>query len=83
MFYIINYLNLLNGVKLSTLIRWWHSGKKKSACQPRKHRFDPWVGKMPWRRAWQPTPEFLPENPTHRRAWWATVHGIAEGSHAT
>ena len=26
----------------------------------RKHRFDPWVGKIPWRRAWQPTPVFLP-----------------------
>ena len=23
--------------------------------------FDPWVGKIPWRRAWQPTPVFLPE----------------------
>ena len=22
--------------------------------------FDPWVGKIPYRRAWQPTPEFLP-----------------------
>ena len=22
--------------------------------------FDPWVGKIPWRRAWQPTPIFLP-----------------------
>ena len=22
--------------------------------------FSPWVGKMPWRRAWQPTPVFLP-----------------------
>jgi len=22
--------------------------------------FDPWVGKTPWRRAWQPTPVFLP-----------------------
>ena len=22
--------------------------------------FDPWVGKMPWRKAWQPTPIFLP-----------------------
>ena len=20
----------------------------------------PWVGKIPWRRAWQPTPVFLP-----------------------
>jgi len=22
--------------------------------------FNPWVWKMPWRRAWQPTPVFLP-----------------------
>ena len=22
--------------------------------------FNPWVGKFPWRRAWQPTPVFLP-----------------------
>ena len=23
-------------------------------------RFDPWVGKIPWKRAWQLTPVFLP-----------------------
>ena len=23
-------------------------------------RFDPWIGKIPWRREWQPTPVFLP-----------------------
>ena len=23
-------------------------------------RFSPWVGKIPWRREWQPTPVFLP-----------------------
>ena len=29
-------------------------------CLPsRRHRFDPWVGKIPWRRKQQPTPEFL------------------------
>ena len=22
--------------------------------------FDPWVGKIPWRREWLPTPVFLP-----------------------
>jgi len=35
----------------------------KNACQCRRHRrcgFDPWVGKIPWRRKWQPTPVFLP-----------------------
>ena len=26
----------------------------------RRHGLDPWVGKIPWRRAWQPTPVFLP-----------------------
>ena len=25
-----------------------------------KTGFDPWVGKIPWRRKWQPTPVFLP-----------------------
>ena len=28
--------------------------------QCRRHRFDPSVGKIPWRRKWQPTPVFLP-----------------------
>ena len=32
---------------------------KESACQCRGHEFDPWVGKIPWRRKWQPTPVFL------------------------
>ena len=31
------------------------------ACRRCKgHRLDPWVRKIPWRRAWQPTPVFLP-----------------------
>ena len=36
---------------------------KEPTCQCRRHkrhRFDPWVGKIPWRRAWQPTPVILP-----------------------
>ena len=28
--------------------------------QCRNHRFDPWIGKIPWRRPWQPTPVFMP-----------------------
>ena len=23
------------------------------------HGFNPWVGRIPWRKAWQPTPEFF------------------------
>ena len=33
---------------------------KNSACQCRRPWFNPWVGKIPWRRKWQPTPVFLP-----------------------
>ena len=38
------------------------SGKEStSQCRRHKrHRFSPWVGKIPWRRSWQPTPVFLP-----------------------
>ena len=38
------------------------SGKEPD-CQCRRHKrhgFDPWVGKIPWKRIWQPTPVFLP-----------------------
>ena len=38
-------------------------GGKEPTCQCRRHKrhgFKPWIGKMPWRRAWQPTPVFLP-----------------------
>ena len=40
----------------------WHSGKE-SAGQCRRCRrrwFNPWLGKIAWRRKWQPTPVFLP-----------------------
>ena len=36
---------------------------KEPACQCRTHKrhgFHPQVGKIPWRRAWQSTPVFLP-----------------------
>ena len=32
---------------------------KQSTCQCRRPSFDPWVGKIPWRRKWLPTPVFL------------------------
>ena len=28
--------------------------------RPKKHKFDPWMGEIPCRRKWQPTPLFLP-----------------------
>ena len=36
------------------------SGSKESACNARNPGFDPQIGKIPWRREWQPTPVFLP-----------------------
>ena len=37
---------------------WWLRGK--SVClQCGRPGFDPWVGKIPWKRKWQPTPVFL------------------------
>ena len=38
---------------------WWLRGL--SVClQCGRPGFDPWVGKIPWRRQWQPTPVLLP-----------------------
>ena len=39
----------------SYAVPWWLT------CQCKRHGLDPWVGKIPWRREWQPTPVFLPE----------------------
>ena len=37
------------------------SDGKESACKAGGlGLFDPWVGEIPWRREWQPTPVFLP-----------------------
>ena len=44
---------LVNGASLVTQTERIH-------LQCRKPGFDPWVGKIPWRRKWQPTPVFLP-----------------------
>ena len=61
---------------------WWLSGKE-STCQCMRCRFDPWVGKIPWRRE-KPLPPGYPLqypclwNPTDRGAWQATVRGVAE-----
>ena len=38
---------------------WWIRGKNL-CLQCRRPGFNPWVGKIPWRRKWQHTPVFLP-----------------------
>ena len=52
-------------IYLITLIKGFSGGGsgKEPACQCRRHnrcRLDPWVRKIPWRRAWQTTPVFFP-----------------------
>ena len=38
--------------------------------------FDPWVGKILWRKEWLLTPVFLLGNPMDSGAWQAPVHGV-------
>ena len=54
---------------------------KESTCQCRRHRrlrIDPWVGKITWKRSWQPTPAFLPGESHNRGAWQAAVQGVSK-----
>ena len=53
------------------------SERTASTCTDRPG-FDPWAGKIPWRRARQPTPVFLPGESRGQRSLGATVHGVAK-----
>ena len=61
--------NVSDATETHFLVRISYSGfpggtsGKEAACQCRRHkscRFDPWVGKLSWRRKWQPTSVSLP-----------------------
>ena len=55
----------------------WASGERiRLRC--RRHRFNPWVGKTPWRRAWQLTPAVWLAESQSRGAWCTKVHGVAK-----
>ena len=50
---------------------------KELACQCRRHKrhgFNPWAGKIPWRRAWQATPVLLSGETCGQRS----LAGVAE-----
>ena len=54
----MEWMEVTPAIKLALIPSQWCSGKES-----RRHKicgFDPWVGKIPWRRKWQPTPVFLP-----------------------
>ena len=44
------------------------SDGKKICLQCRRPWFDPWVGKIPWRREWKPTPVFWPRESHGQRS---------------
>ena len=83
-------------LKTPTLSPGGASGKE-STCQcrrPKRWGLNPWVGKVPWRRAWQLTPVFLPGesdgqrslvgySPLGRRAghdWSDLAHSLPQDS---
>ena len=56
---------------------------KDPTCECRRHkrhRLGPYVGKIPWRRRWQPTPVLFPGESSFlkRGAWKAIVHEVAK-----
>ena len=84
----------MSGIQVWALLEfpWWLSSKE-AACNvgATGDMVDPWVRKIPWRRAWQPTPVFLPgeshgQRSLARYSLWghkesdmteATSHGMA------
>ena len=46
----------------------WFLRGKESSCQCRRRGFEPWVGKILWRRKWQLIPVFLPEESHGQRS---------------
>ena len=49
--------------------------------QYKRHRrfgFNPWVRKIPWRRAWQPIPVFLPGKCPGQRSLEGSVHRVTK-----
>ena len=58
-----SYLFVIYHCRLNAHTHFPGGPSKEPACQCRRRErrgFDPWVGKIPWRREWQPTPVFLP-----------------------
>ena len=50
---------------------------KGSSCSAGDPGSIPWVGKIPWRSAWQPAPVSWPGESHGQRSLVATVHGVA------
>ena len=82
--FLVAFLSWMSGSHISLfchfIIPKCTSGEEP-ACQCRRHKrcgFRPWVRKIPWRRAWQSMPVFLPGKSMDRAAWWVIVRGVTE-----
>ena len=75
-------MSLICGYAFNLGLSRWLSGlkKKKSACQHRRYRFDPCVGKIPREGNGNPLQYSCLVNPMDREAWQAIVHGVAKES---
>ena len=62
---------------------------KEPTCQSRRHKrcgFSPWIGKIPWRRAWQSTPVFMPGESQGQRSlspWGSKESDMTEATSDT
>ena len=95
LFHVIGYFSIYIVIFLLLILGFpGGASGKEPACQcwrHKKHGFDPWVRKIPWRRAWQPTLVFLPgeshgqrslnglqsmELQSQTRMKWLSVHAL-------
>ena len=63
---------VINGLRLPQWL-----GIKEFTCQCRRPGINPWVGRIPWRRKWQPIPVFLPGKSLGQRSLAGYSAGVA------
>ena len=76
--YIYSLFMILISIYIQLTLFWGcPGGSNESACKCRRHRFGPWVEKIPWGREWQHTPVLLPGK-SHRQR---SLAGCSPWSH--
>ena len=78
-YYIFNFICNILYMCICGLPQWLSSKRIHLPCRShRRHGFDPWVKKSPWRRAWQPTPVFLPGESHGQRSLVGYNHRVVK-----
>ena len=68
---------------LHGLPRWYQWKRTCLHRRPKRGRFDPWVGKILWRRAWQPTSVFMPGASHGQSPWGHKESNVTEATQLT